>query len=121
MVISIWNQVSTDKLSLAPSVLFMQQGTSQETDLGAFLKFIKDKSILNYTSFNIGGFTRAFDAINVIASMDYKKFTVGLSYDINYSDFDKASQGRGGYEISVIYRIFKPNKPLNQPLPCRIF
>jgi type IX secretion system PorP/SprF family membrane protein len=111
----------TDKLSLAPSVLFMQQGTSQEADFGALLKFIKDKSILNYTSFNIGSFTRAFDAFNVIASMDYMKFTVGLSYDINYSALDKASQGRGAWEISVIYRIFKPNKPLNKPIPCKIF
>ena len=111
----------TDKLSLAPSVIFMQQGTYQEADLGAFLKFIKDRSIENYTAFNIGIFTRALDAVNVLAGMDYKKFNIGLSYDINYSALNKASHGRGAWEISVVYRIFKHNKPLNQPLPCRVF
>jgi type IX secretion system PorP/SprF family membrane protein len=111
----------TDKLSLAPAVLFMQQGTYQEADFGVFLKFIKDKSLINYTGFNIGAFTRVFDAVNVIASMDYRKFTVGLSYDINYSALEKASHARGGYEISVVYRIFRQNHPLNKPLPCSIF
>ena len=110
----------SDKIDLAPSILLMHQGTYQEVNLGMFVKFIKDRSINNYTSLNAGVFSREYDALNIIIGFDYKKGTFGLSYDINYSDLHKASYSRGGYEISLIYRIFNVNKK-NTNLPaCRI-
>ena len=107
-----------DKIMLAPSVLYMQQGKYIELNFGTFVKFVKEKSIKNYTSFNIGVFTRRNDALNIIAGMDYRNYTVGLSYDINYSDLHKASYARGGYEISILYRIFKSAKETKPK--CRI-
>jgi len=38
--------------------------------------------------------------------LDYGSFNLGLTYDVNISDFKVATQTRGGVEISLIY-IFK--------------
>jgi type IX secretion system PorP/SprF family membrane protein len=109
----------TRAISLSPSILYLQQGTYRETDFGMYIRFIRDRSIQNFTSFNIGIFSRANDAVNIIAGADYRHFTAGISYDINYSDLNKASRSRGGYELSVIYRFFKTSKPIQVIPPCR--
>ncbi len=108
-----------EKLDIEPSALFMRQGTFNEFNFGLMLRIIKDRNVYNYTSFNIGAFTRLKDAANIMAGVDYKRFTIGLSYDINYSDLHKASYSRGAYEISLIYRIFKTSKLSVLP-HCRI-
>ena len=60
------------------------------------------------------------DAIIPTVELHYRTLGVGVSYDINVSDFDIATDQRGGPEIWVSYRIVKV-KPLGQFKTCPIF
>ena len=50
------------------------------------------------------------DAVILSARFDYQQFGVGFSYDINVSDLSEASNGRGGFELSLIYNICGPER-----------
>ena len=51
--------------------------------------------------------------------VDYNNWSVGLSYDINVSEFEAATDGRGGPELSLRYVIMKV-KPLENFKACPI-
>ncbi|MGD1848739.1 MAG: PorP/SprF family type IX secretion system membrane protein [Salibacteraceae bacterium] len=101
----------TDMLDVIPAVLFMRQGPHSEVSIGTSLKYLMDTSPLHYRALYIGGWTRARDAGMVSAGMDYDRWHVGLSYDINYSGLSAASNGRGGWEVALIYILSKPKVP----------
>ncbi|MDQ3278764.1 MAG: PorP/SprF family type IX secretion system membrane protein, partial [Bacteroidota bacterium] len=54
----------------------------------------------------LGGFYRWGDAFIPVAQLDYRPFSVSLSYDVNLSKLSPASYGKGGYELSVTYAGF---------------
>jgi type IX secretion system PorP/SprF family membrane protein len=37
----------------------------------------------------------------------YRTWMLGFSFDRNFSDFQQATDGRGGYEVSLIYRLYR--------------
>ena len=53
---------------------------------------------------------RTGDALLFTAAIDYDNWNLGLSYDVNFSELQTASNRRGGLEISVTY-IFKKYVP----------
>jgi hypothetical protein len=53
-----------------------------------------------------GSFLRWGDALIPVVQLDYRPFSVSMSYDVNYSGLAKTSYGRGGYELSVSYAGF---------------
>jgi type IX secretion system PorP/SprF family membrane protein len=55
---------------------------------------------------SLGAFVRLNDAVIPVARMEYNNFALGFSYDINTSQLRTASQGRGGYELTMSYRGF---------------
>lgn len=99
------------KLDVIPAMLYMRQGPHSEVSLGGSLKYLMDTSPLHYRALYAGVWTRAKDAGMVSAGMDYDNWNVGLSYDINYSGLTTASNGRGGWEVSVTYILRKPKTP----------
>lgn len=64
-------------------------------------------------------FSNLTDAIIPYVGLDVGSFTIGMSYDVNVSSLKPASQGQGGFEISVIY-IKKPSDG-RKPIPCPKF
>ncbi len=68
----------------------------------------------------IGGDVRLDDAIIPSVRFEYGSWAFGGSYDINNSDFERATRSRGGFEISVTY-IYTQVKPLNIHKICPIF
>lgn len=52
---------------------------------------------------HLGAFMRLRDALVPAIKIDYNPFSIGLSYDVNVSQLKTASQGRGGFELSVTY------------------
>lgn len=58
--------------------------------------------------FGIGGglFMRLNDAVIPYFQLSLNHFDLGLSYDVNTSRLKTASQGRGGFELSLTYRGF---------------
>ncbi len=100
----------TDNLALIPSYLFMAQGKFREFDIGLSGKYILNKSALLYRAVYAGIWARTQDAGFISAGIDYNAWHVGVSYDINLSTLRNASNGRGGFELAVIY-IIQPKPP----------
>lgn len=114
----------SDRLRLMPAVLYQSQASA--TELVAGNEFNYSISNPNYTSVATGVFVgiyyRSSDAIMGTAGIDWKGFRFGVSYDYNTSSLKDASNGNGGFEISIRY--IAPN-PLDfagrRGYPCARF
>lgn len=58
------------------------------------------------TSIYFGAFVRWGDAVMPMVKLDMKNFALGLSYDVNISKLQVASNWRGGFELTGAYRGF---------------
>lgn len=63
---------------------------------------------------------RLGDAVIPAFQLERGSWTFGLSYDWNTSKFDVATSGRGGFELSAVYREL-PAPPAKTFKPCPIF
>lgn len=96
-----------ERISIIPSLLYMSQGTYKEFDLGGYFKYALVNMPYMYRAIFVGTWARTRDAGFVVVGMDYDNLTVGISYDINYSNLVPASNAHGGFELSLIYIIRK--------------
>lgn len=96
----------TDNAYLTLHADYSKQGRSTET-VGGFIYSYKldDVEDPKYV-FHAGTFIRWKDAIIPVAKIEFKPFTVAVSYDANLSQLKTASQGHGGFEISLSYQTF---------------
>jgi type IX secretion system PorP/SprF family membrane protein len=92
-----------DKWDILPASSFMIQGTYKEFILGSSLKYILADNKREYRAIYVGAWGRAKDAGFISVGMDYDEWYFGVSYDVNMSNLRPASNGRGGFEVSVIY------------------
>lgn len=63
----------------------------------------------NKVSITGGVFYRLNDAVIPVVKLDYRKLSIGTTYDINVSKLVQASQYRGGMEFTMTYKAFSPN------------
>jgi type IX secretion system PorP/SprF family membrane protein len=94
-----------DKFSLKPAILYQSQQSATELVLGNEfnLKVGDNYDVPTATAIYAGVWYRAQDAIMVTAGIEYKGFRIGVGYDYNTSDLKSASNGNGGFEISLRY------------------
>ncbi len=94
-----------EKLSLRPALLYQTQSTATEMVAGnEFHLIVGDPEFRNFTTaVFLGGWMRSNDAIMINAGLEFKGVRVGLSYDYNTSDLKTATNGNGGFEISLTY------------------
>jgi len=93
-------------LSLCPDMMFLIQGQAKELTLGNLFKYnLRDAS--HYTG-NITGQAMYFgvhyrfgDAVILSYMLELDKYQVGLSYDVNVSNFIPATKSLGGIELSL--------------------
>jgi type IX secretion system PorP/SprF family membrane protein len=85
---------------------YSKQGTSTETIGGVLYSYKLDDPVDAKYTISAGAFMRWKDAIIPVAKMDFKPFSVSVSYDANVSQLKTASNGRGGFEISITYQTF---------------
>lgn len=81
-----------------------QQGAVKETIAGGLYtyktgSFVDDAACV----LHFGGFLRWKDAFIPVVKVDLRSLSVALSYDVNVSQLKTASQGRGGFELSLSY------------------
>lgn len=97
----------TNVLRLMPSAMYLRQGGSSEINVGSYFMFVMDYVNDAETAFALGAWMRLGnvtpDAIIFGARLDYQKFTLGLSYDLNISPLNAVSKSRGAYELSINY------------------
>ena len=85
---------------------YSKQGPYTETIVGSlFTRRLGEDEDPKY-SISGGAFIRWSDAIIPVAKIEFKPFAVAVSYDANISQLKAASQGRGGFEISLTYQKF---------------
>ena len=89
----------TDMLDFIPQVLFMTQSKAQEINVGASLSYKLNDEVKIFG----GAYYRVQDAVIAMVGVDYKRVRIGLSYDVNTSSLNEASNGNGGFEISLGY------------------
>lgn len=88
---------------LLPSAKYTYQGKQQEIQAGSQLYLQTGSSV--FYSYNFGLWLRAldWDALILNFGFNYLDFSLGFSYDINLSGLRPASNGRGAWEISIVY------------------
>jgi type IX secretion system PorP/SprF family membrane protein len=59
------------------------------------------------------------DAVIPYVGLDYSDFSLGITYDVNVSSLQTASQSRGGIEVSLIY--IKKKGSGHHSIPCPRF
>ncbi len=103
-----FNAALDDRWSLNPAFQFQSMGGADEIQIQGMLGYLFDPQKDITLNFGVG--YRLRDAIQAIAGMKYKDLRVGLAYDINTSDFNTATNYRGGFELAANYiiRIYKP-------------
>lgn len=70
---------------------------------------------------NVGLLTRINDAIITTVGLEYNNMRLQASYDYNYSQFKRATNGRGGLEISFIYIWATPKVFVPKTRVCPIY
>lgn len=91
---------------ILPNVLWMRQGGHRELSVGAMGMYqmnmeSKFTKVRHYLSFYFGTQYRAGDALLLNAMIEYSNYMLGFGYDINSSQLNASTLGRGGYEISL--------------------
>ena len=90
-------------------------------NIGYNLPENNDKIVAVYAgSFVRDGVKRNTDAYVIVAGIMFKNMDVGLSYDVNISDLNVATDNRGGFEISLIYTGINTT-PDKITIPCDRF
>lgn len=94
-----------EKFSIRPGFLYQSQATTTEMIAGnEFHLIVGNPEFRNIaTGVFLGGWYRSGDAIMINAGIEWKGFRFGVSYDYNTSDLKAASNGNGGFEISLRY------------------
>jgi type IX secretion system PorP/SprF family membrane protein len=101
---------ASELLDIVPHGIFIKQQQAQEKAIGGYTEF----KLVNDKGFIAGAMYRFQDA--AIANIGYhvNSLIVGASYDFNTSSLNRATNSRGGIELSVSY-VFR--KHINEPEP----
>ena len=108
------------KWDLVVHVLGQLQGSYEQILVGIASRYHLNVKKGKETAVQIGTSTRLGDAIIPTFEFHYASWKVGMSYDINISDFKTATNGNGGFEIGIIYTI-KNVKPVEVFESCPVF
>jgi len=96
-------------ISVFPNFMYAQQGSMREINAGAMFRYMLKESskytgFIKGNAFYFGGNYRFRDAVIIGAALEIADWKLGLSYDVNISGLKKATLGRGGFEISLVYQ-----------------
>ena len=86
---------------------YSKQASYTETIGGLMYTVSLDDDLENSTyDLSVGALLRWKDAMIPMIKLDYKPFAIAFSYDVNTSLLRTASQGRGGFELSITHVSF---------------
>ena len=104
--------MNNSKRSFMPALYGMLQGNQKEFLAGIYFRYsMQDKSV--YTAlkkgaaFSLGTFYRFGDAFVAKGLVEWSNWAMGFAYDLNLSSYTAATNGRGGFELTL--RFVSPN------------
>lgn len=92
-----------DRLSFFGDI-YLQGGSRQMQGGVIFRHMVVEYMDEEAIAVSVGGFYRGSDAVVPMLRLDYLKFGIGMSYDVNISKLRSASQFRGGLEFTMSYK-----------------
>ncbi len=100
--------IKNTNYSFKPSFVYQKQGPSQELLIGTLIRYTfghdsKYTGLLNQTALLIGIHTRIGDAFIPSVGYEIANWQLMFSYDANVSSLTTASNGVGGFEITLIF------------------
>ena len=108
------NYAYTDNLSVQPKLLFSNQNMDKEFLLGCDVNYLleEEQDIL----LKLGVAERFNDAVIFYFGTEIERLSCMVSYDVNTSNLANASNNKGGFEFSVVYRwnVLKKEKSIEQ-------
>lgn len=110
---------ASSKLDVLLNALYSTQDVYQEIVLNAQGKIYLNKNRERNTALFLGLGLRLNDAWYPMIALQKGRWYASASYDFNTSDFDVATNGRGGLELSLRYLFTKV--PLTPLKPCPIY
>jgi type IX secretion system PorP/SprF family membrane protein len=108
------------KFQLEPKIMWMWSAKAQEYLFGSNIRF---KTINKVFPFIYGGIfyrhgiKRTFDAVYPVFGFIYKRFDIGVSYDVNVSSLSKGIKRVKTLEFSLVYTV-PSSKPKYKIIPC---
>lgn len=96
----------SDRVSLAPQILWMRQNSINQINAGTYLSYSLTTAEQPFIA-TLGGWYRVGDSFIAMAGFSKNKFSFGFSFDLNTSTLRYATRGQGAYEVSIQYRIPK--------------
>ena len=94
-----------EKLFFLPKFMYVNQKKAKELLMGLNICYI-----MKETQVYFGVWDRAKSDIILMAGFEYNKLAIALSYDVNYSKLNVATNYRGGFEISLSKKFGKKNE-----------
>ena len=85
--------------SISPTLLYMLQQNAQQWNVGLAFNYDVNEEFYWFA----GLWTRVKDAIIFGTGFDYRGFKLGISYDINISEFKGATNSVGAIELGAVY------------------
>lgn len=93
-----------EKLFFLPKLIVSSQKKAKEMLYGLNISYA-----MKETQLYMGLWNRAKSDIIIMGGVDFDNLTIVLSYDVNYSKLNVATNYRGGFEISISKRFGKRN------------
>jgi len=111
------------RVDIQLSMYYTYQKKASELLFGALAGYKVNKNPKDKTTkLYIGTFYRLKDALTPIMGVQYHKTRLLINYDINLSTLSKASNGRGGFELSLVHvGVTKKKKNLKTKTFCPSF
>lgn len=102
----------SSKMAICPGFMYYRQGPAQEIYVGTLFRHLlaqdsKFTGFKNGAALYWGAYLRTRDAVTAKLILEYAGWGFGISYDINVSSLNTATQTRGGLELSL--RFVAPN------------
>lgn len=111
----------TPQIGMVLHANYSNQNPYQELIFGGLVSYrLIDQNLQQFT-FYAGSFYRLKDAFIPTVKVDYKTYSVTLSYDVNNSGLKTASNTMGGFEISLYARGVWSKEKLTESTKCPRF
>lgn len=97
-------------VSFLPGIYYNRQGYAQELIFGSYARFLlkqqsKHTGFISSITLSFGVFYRMRDALISKLMFQLDRYSIGFSYDSNFSNLTPVTNTRGGFEVFLRYAI----------------
>ena len=93
----------------------MNQNPFTEYAFGSLIEYRFHSGFRDKSGISFGARYRWDDAVVALARVEFRNLQLGFAYDVNISDLNESTNGKGAFEFSLVYigesiKVFKADK-----------